>query len=114
MIWMSNTGWMRSGDTALGYDVKHAHVANDDFDACIGRGAQVPEIVLVSKSYAEKRRKHNRKRGQRSWKVAKLNVEVGESSRNPEEEDKEIEQFLDVSSMGLSLCTGYENIDCES
>lgn len=50
----------------------------------------------MSKSYAEKRQKHRRRGGQRAWKVRKLDMEADESGKNPEQEDQEMEQFLDV------------------
>lgn len=81
----------------MGYDVKHAHIANEDFDAYINRGVQVPDVILVSKSHAEKRQKRRTRGGQRTWKVRKLDMEAGESAKNPEHEDQQMEQFLDVS-----------------
>ncbi|GMH34161.1 hypothetical protein BSKO_01995 [Bryopsis sp. KO-2023] len=86
---------LKPGDSALGYDLKHAHIANDDYDAHLARGMQLPDAILVSKSYAEKRKKRRQRGVQRPWKLQTMDREMGEGGRNPEVEDKEMEQFLD-------------------
>ena len=66
-----------AGDHALGYDIANANLVNMDFEAHVNRGGAVPDVVLVRKSYEEKRRK-TRGRAGRSWKLKHLPIEAGE------------------------------------
>jgi hypothetical protein len=48
-----------------------------DFEAHVNRDGAVPDVLLVRKSYEEKRRK-TRGRGGRAWKLKHLPIEAGE------------------------------------
>jgi nonsense-mediated mRNA decay protein 3 len=66
-----------AGDHALGYDLANANLVNMDFEAHVNRDGAVPDVLLVRKSYEEKRRK-TRGRGGRAWKLKHLPIEAGE------------------------------------
>ncbi|WOL20617.1 60S ribosomal export protein NMD3 [Canna indica] len=85
---------LNPGDYALGYDL---YVANhNDFEIDQYRGRLVlPEVVLVKKSYQEKRLKHRGK--PRAWKLKSLNMELDTTSKGRADEEKrntEYEEFL--------------------
>jgi nonsense-mediated mRNA decay protein 3 len=65
---------------ALGYDLANANSVQQDFEAHVSRGGSVPDVLLVRKSYEEKRRKHKRRAGggSRPWKLRHLPIEAGE------------------------------------
>ncbi|KDP25831.1 hypothetical protein JCGZ_22553 [Jatropha curcas] len=66
---------LKPGDQALGYDLYSAN--NNDIELDKYKGLVLPEVILIKKSYEEKRQ---RKRGKpRSWKLKSLNMEGDES-----------------------------------
>jgi nonsense-mediated mRNA decay protein 3 len=67
-----------AGDTVLGYDLAKANLVHMDFEAHVNRGGAVPDVILVRKSYEEKRRKHKRRGNARPWKLKHLDIEMGE------------------------------------
>lgn len=80
---------LKPGDYALGYDL-YASNTNDDVISQY-RGLELPEVVLIKKSYEEKRR---RKKGKpRKWKLRRLNMEA-EGRINEDKRDDEYELFL--------------------
>ncbi|KAL3846061.1 hypothetical protein ACJIZ3_003464 [Penstemon smallii] len=84
---------LNSGDYALGYDLYSAN--NNDIELDKYKGLVLPEVILVKKSYEEKRQKKRAK--PRSWKLKSLNMEVDNSSKvrdNVEKMNSEYEQFL--------------------
>lgn len=79
------------GDTALGYDLLTANINNDNFERL--NPDDVPSVVLVKKSYPERRRK----RKQRNWKLKKLSKDEGDLAPKKVEQDKleaDFETFL--------------------
>jgi hypothetical protein len=66
-----------AGDHALGYDLANANLVNMDYEAHVNRGGAVPDVVLVRKSYEDKRKK-TRGRAGRAWKLKHLPIEAGE------------------------------------
>lgn len=66
---------LHPGDHALGYDVANANLVDSDLEAAAHRGASLPDIILVRKSYEERRRRRRAKGAQRAWKLRRLNVE---------------------------------------
>lgn len=62
---------------AWGYDLANANASGLDFDAHVERGGAVPDVILVRKSYEEKRRKA-RGRQARAWKLKRLDMEVAD------------------------------------
>ncbi|EPS64130.1 hypothetical protein M569_10648, partial [Genlisea aurea] len=108
---------LNPGDYALGYDLHGSN--NNEADLNKYKGLYLPEVILIKKSYEEKRLK---KRGKpRSWKLKSLEMEVDSSAaakgRGGDHEEKmnsEYEQFLrDIEEnpelrFGLSLYTNKE------
>ncbi|KAL3838756.1 hypothetical protein ACJIZ3_023347 [Penstemon smallii] len=85
---------LRPGDNALGYDLYGAN--NNDTELDKYKGLVIPDVILIKKSYEEKRQ---RKRGKpRSWKLKSLDMEVDDTGRgrggNDEKMNSEYEQFL--------------------
>lgn len=81
------------GDYALGYDLYGANVNDDELDKY--KSLQLPDVVLVRKSYEEKRKK---KRGKpRAWKLKKLDMETESvAGRSVEDRDRsDYEKFLE-------------------
>ncbi|KMT05339.1 hypothetical protein BVRB_7g174740 [Beta vulgaris subsp. vulgaris] len=84
---------LNPGDYALGYDVYGANPNDSELDKY--KGLVLPEVILLKKSYEEKRQ---RKRGKpRAWKLKNLNMEVEDTTRGKIDQDKvdnEYEEFL--------------------
>ncbi|KAG8390462.1 hypothetical protein BUALT_Bualt01G0085800 [Buddleja alternifolia] len=85
---------LNPGDYALGYDLHGANANDIELDKY--RGLIIPEVILVKKSYEEKRQK---KRGKpRAWKLKSLNMEVDNNAvkgrDNEEKMNSEYEQFM--------------------
>jgi len=85
---------LNPGDYALGFDLYGAN--SNDMELDKYKGMVVPDVILMKKSYEEKRQ---RKRGKpRAWKLKSLGMEVDDTTakgRNEEEKrDSEYEQFL--------------------
>lgn len=82
------------GDYALGYDLYAAN--SNDIELDKYKGLVLPDVVLIKKSYEEKRQKKRAK--PRSWKLKSLNMEVDQSAaKGKDHEEKmnsEYEQFL--------------------
>lgn len=90
-----------AGDSALGYDMANANYVGLDFDAYVAKGGSMPDVVLVRKSFSERRKKRRDRGGtQRAWKLKQLDMEVDDTNgrRNAEaqlEEDRE--RFYEVT-----------------
>ncbi|XAR58119.1 hypothetical protein NMG60_11026513 [Bertholletia excelsa] len=84
---------LNPGDFALGYDLYGTNINDIELDKY--KALNIPEAILIKKSYEEKQQ---RKRGKpRSWKLKSLNMEVENTDKGRAEEDKmnfEYEQFL--------------------
>ncbi|KAL7585899.1 hypothetical protein Lser_V15G45746 [Lactuca serriola] len=96
---------LKPGDYALGYDLHAANINDVEFDNYKG---VVPEVILVKKSYEEKRKKKWGK--SRSWKLKMLNMEVdGGEKMNDEYEEfcRDLEENPDLR-FDISL---YRNED---
>ncbi|TKY70989.1 60S ribosomal export protein NMD3 [Spatholobus suberectus] len=82
---------LNPGDYALGYDLYGANSNDMGLDKYRGHG--LPNVILIKKSYEEKRQK---KRGKpRTWMLKSLEMEVDDKGRV--DQDKmvsEYEQFL--------------------
>ncbi|KAL6008466.1 hypothetical protein ACLOJK_033977 [Asimina triloba] len=84
---------LNPGDYALGYDLYGAN--SNDVELDKHKGLQLPDAVLVKKSYEEKRQKRRGKA--RAWKLKNLDMEVDNSTRgriDEEKRDTEYEEFL--------------------
>lgn len=68
---------------------------NMDYEAHVTRGGAVPDVILVRKSYEEKRKK-TRGRAARAWKLKHLPIEAGEDrGRNEAAEAADRERFME-------------------
>ncbi|KAL0362700.1 UNVERIFIED_CONTAM: 60S ribosomal export protein NMD3 [Sesamum calycinum] len=84
---------LNPGDYALGYDLYGAN--NNDIELDKYKGLVLPDVILIKKSYEEKRQKRRGK--PRSWKLKSLNMEIDNTARGKDNEEKmnsEYEQFL--------------------
>ncbi|KAJ7960056.1 60S ribosomal export protein NMD3 [Quillaja saponaria] len=79
------------GDYALGYDLYGANINDIELDKY--KGLVLPDVILIKKSYEEKRQ---RRRGKpRSWNLKCLDMEVDDRGRHEQEGiNSEYEQFL--------------------
>ncbi|KAL6503958.1 hypothetical protein OROGR_025881 [Orobanche gracilis] len=68
---------LNPGDYALGYDLFGANTNDIEMDKY--KGLDLPSVVLIKKSYQEKRLKNRGK--PRAWKLKSLNMEVDTSDR---------------------------------
>jgi nonsense-mediated mRNA decay protein 3 len=66
---------LHPGDHAMGYDVGNANLVGDEVEAAMHKGWSLPEVVLVRKSFEEKRRRRRAKGQQRAWKLRRMAVE---------------------------------------
>eukprot|EP01018_Ginkgo_biloba_P032530 Gb_21795 [translate_table: standard] len=85
---------LNPGDYALGFDLYGANI--NDFDLDKHKGLIIPDVILVKKSYEEKRQKRRGK--PRPWKLKSLPMEVEPSSRGRMEDEKrdvDYERFLE-------------------
>lgn len=82
---------LNPGDYALGYDLYGAN--SNDMELEKYKGLELPEAILIKKSYEEKRQ---RKRGKpRSWKLKSLEMDVDDKGKADEDKtNSEYEQFL--------------------
>ncbi|GIL64428.1 hypothetical protein Vafri_18352 [Volvox africanus] len=77
---------LHPGDTALGYDMTASQLVGLDYEAFVNKGGRVPDVVLVRKSYEDKRRKRHAKGGTavaRPWKLKTLDMEVEDNTSGP-------------------------------
>jgi nonsense-mediated mRNA decay protein 3 len=99
---------LHPGDHALGYDVANANLVDSNLDAAEQKGYQLMDVVLVRKSYEEKRQRRRAKGVSRAWKLKRLDMEVDEEEdakaggrrRNgevsaAEQEAADMERFLE-------------------
>jgi len=82
---------LKPGDYALGYDLTTANFNDDDVSSMSKR--EMPEVVLVRKTYPERRKKKK----QRHWRLKQMNKEVDEQMREADEEkaEKDFENFME-------------------
>lgn len=66
---------LHPGDHAIGYDVANANLTDSDLEVATHRGMHLPEVILVRKSYEERRRRRRAKGTQRGWKLKRMAVE---------------------------------------
>ncbi len=65
------------GDVALGYDLSSLQAVGLDYEAYVNKGGRVPDVILVRKSYEEKRQRRRAKGlPERVWKLRQLEMEV--------------------------------------
>jgi nonsense-mediated mRNA decay protein 3 len=64
---------LQAGDTALGYDLASLQIVDPELDK-YRRGLALPDVLLVKKSYQEKRRRRRARGVNRQWKLQRLDV----------------------------------------
>ncbi|KAJ6840710.1 uncharacterized protein M6B38_118275 [Iris pallida] len=81
------------GDYALGYDMYASNSNNREVEKY--KGLVVPDVILIKKSYEEKRQRRRGK--QRTWKLKRLEMEVdattAKGKMDMEKREDEYEQF---------------------
>lgn len=80
------------GDTVLGYDLARSNFNNDEYEK-LHQANNLPDVVLVRKSYPERRKKHK----QRNWKIQQLGKEVDEMLPRKQDQAKienDMEMFM--------------------
>ena len=65
---------LKAGDTVLGYDLLNS-TNDNDLEEYVHAGMHLPEVVLVRKSYRDKRRKRREAGIRRHWKVKTMQTE---------------------------------------
>ncbi|KAL6228170.1 hypothetical protein ACLB2K_002124 [Fragaria x ananassa] len=82
---------LNPGDYALGYDLYGANSNDEELNKY--KGLVIPDVILIKKSYEEKRLKKRSK--PRAWKLKSLPMEVDAKGRGVQEKEaSEYEQFL--------------------
>lgn len=71
--------YVQAGDTALGYDLASLQIVDPELEK-YRRGIQLPDVLLVKKSYQEKRRKKRAKGISRAWKLQRMDVAEDDSA----------------------------------
>ena len=72
---------LQPGDTVLGYDMTNIQIVDPELEKYSGKHqGTVPEVILVKKSYAEKRRRRREKGVERNWKLQRMQIEEAEES----------------------------------
>jgi len=81
---------LKPGDIALGYDISTANF--NDADLIAWRGRQLPDFMLVRKTYPERRSRHRK----RHWRLKALEKEVDDDNRktDPEKEARDMEDLM--------------------
>lgn len=71
---------LKAGDTVLGYDVQGANMVDPELDTY--KGLTLPDVILVRKSYAARRRARREKgtAAARAWTLRRLNVAAAEDA----------------------------------
>ncbi|CAG9463969.1 unnamed protein product [Pedinophyceae sp. YPF-701] len=96
---------LNPGDTAVGYDLSTTVLSDLELDKHLAKGLELPDIVLVRKSYREKRQRRRQRGWQRAWEIRKLAMDADdeEMSRKRgrvqadavEQEAQDRERFLE-------------------
>jgi len=67
---------LQPGDTVLGYDMTNIQIVDPEIEKYSGKfQGTVPDVILVKKSYAEKRRRRREKGVERTWKLQRMQIE---------------------------------------
>ena len=88
---------LQAGDTALGYDLASLQIVDPELEK-YRRGTQLPDVLLVKKSYQEKRRRRRNKGVGRQWKLQRMDVveddAAGHKAGAREEERRAMDEEL--------------------
>jgi nonsense-mediated mRNA decay protein 3 len=72
---------LHAGDHVLGYDVANANLVDMHLENAEQKGFQIMDIVLVRKSYEEKRRQKRASGASRAWKLKRMAAEYEEDQQ---------------------------------
>lgn len=96
---------LHPGDLAVGYDVANANLTDLELDKLVARGkdGHLPDVVLVRKSYEDKRRRRRARGQQRPWKLKRMAVDAGEEEvvtrggkgGQADQEQRDLERFME-------------------
>jgi nonsense-mediated mRNA decay protein 3 len=81
---------LHAGDTAFGYDLASLQIVDPELEK-YKHGIQLPDVLLVKKSYQEKRRKRRQRGVDRAWKLQRMDIAEEEGAggaRGAREEDR--------------------------
>ena len=81
---------LHAGDTAFGYDLASLQIVDPELEK-YKHGIQLPDVLLVKKSYQEKRRKRRQRGVDRAWKLQRMDIAEDEGAggaRGAREEDR--------------------------
>ena len=73
---------LHPGDHAMGFDVANANIVDSDFEAATHRGWASPDVVLVRKSYEERRQRRRSRGARRAWKLKRMAVEYDDDDEH--------------------------------
>lgn len=82
-------GLLQTGDTVLGYDLTNTNFNIDEEDESSMSKMSIPDVILVRKCYERK--------GERSWRLKKLETEKGEEREgkySKDDYDADMEDFM--------------------
>ena len=88
-------GVLHPGDTAMGYSISGTNFNNPNFEVLEGKeslASQIPDVVLVKKSYAGKKKSKSR-----NWRLKRMNKDEGEllpRKQDQERMERDYELFL--------------------
>uniref|UniRef100_A0A7S0RDD9 60S ribosomal export protein NMD3 n=1 Tax=Pyramimonas obovata TaxID=1411642 RepID=A0A7S0RDD9_9CHLO len=89
---------LKPGDLVLGYDLTRANIVDPELEKYRGK-LELPDVVLMRKSYAERRRKRREKGGgQRAWTLRRMEVETAETNSkkvDPSKVEADRERFME-------------------
>eukprot|EP00884_Botryococcus_braunii_P021788 jgi/Botrbrau1/8293/Bobra.0251s0021.1 len=93
---------LHAGDRAMGYDTEHANLVGSELDQALAKGLQIPDAILVKKSYEEKRRRRKARGERRPWKLKRMAVDQGDVVMKGKAErieaqraEADLEQFME-------------------
>ena len=87
--------FLKVGDTCLGYDLTNVQIADESFDEYVEKvgESRIPDVILVKKSYAEKRKKRRDRGYQRAWELKRMDIHEEETNgKNKNGDDAERRQ----------------------
>ena len=84
---------LKVGDTALGYDLTNVQISDDSFDSYVEKvgESRIPDVVLVKKSYAEKRKKRRDRGYRRAWELKRMDIHEDEETNKKDDVDRRMQ-----------------------
>ena len=92
---------LHPGDHVYGYDVAYENVVDRELEGWTTKGLQLPDVMLVRKSFNEHRRRKAEKGQRRQWKLRDMDIEQedlgytkGREKAAQRKKEQEREEFL--------------------